>query len=529
MKKLFLLVIPSLLFATAAVAAVTVNSGPTSLVISPITAKASSAPIALFSVNLSQTASETLSSIAVNIANSGLSTATGADLASVSVYKDNGDGVFNPTTDLLAGSQTSVNIGSNTIVTTSVNNTIDAGGSTFFVTLATSASWSDTTPADSIIVTLPADAIVTSANSPTVTAVTTSTITADTTLPVITVAPYTTTPVNTDIIVTASTNEGTLNTTSHTFTANGSFDFVAIDAAGNSTTKTVVITNIDKTAPTFLSAIAMNTGGTGNKEAGDTIVLTFSEATNTPNITAANIGSILILNNSHSFLDSAGALGSAAWNTSGTILTITLSANTSLPSVAIGDIITINGSAITDLSGNVVTGNQTISGSFSGSITGNQSVCSNGLINGRLYRIGTGETIYLAASCTLKVFKGSAVGKAEGKKFKDIITLETMPLPGVRVEGGTKCTCLQNIDERHINRDLAAERRALKIYTKLFRRLPKTALQWKTLNFLAYGGEISDRDIALEVRALRTYIATFKHLPKTAEDWTALHAIAYGS
>jgi hypothetical protein len=67
--------------------------------------------------------------------------------------------------------------------------------------------------------------------------------------PVITVEDYNTSPTNQDVTVNVSTNEGTLNTTSHTFTENGSFGFIASDAAGNSTTKTVTISNIDKTAP----------------------------------------------------------------------------------------------------------------------------------------------------------------------------------------------------------------------------------------------------------------------------------------
>ena len=74
--------------------------------------------------------------------------------------------------------------------------------------------------------------------------------TVDNTAPVITIDPYSTTWTNQDITVTASTDEGTLNTTSHTFTTNGSFDFVATDAAGNVKTETVTINNIDKTAPT---------------------------------------------------------------------------------------------------------------------------------------------------------------------------------------------------------------------------------------------------------------------------------------
>ena len=71
----------------------------------------------------------------------------------------------------------------------------------------------------------------------------------DVTAPIITISNYITTPTNQDIVVTATTNEGTLNRTSYTFTDNGSFTFVAIDAAGNSSEKEVVITNIDKTAP----------------------------------------------------------------------------------------------------------------------------------------------------------------------------------------------------------------------------------------------------------------------------------------
>ena len=62
--------------------------------------------------------------------------------------------------------------------------------------------------------------------------------------PVITIAPYTTTPTNQSITVNASVNEGTLNVTSHTFTENGSFTFIATDEAGNQTPVTVTITNI---------------------------------------------------------------------------------------------------------------------------------------------------------------------------------------------------------------------------------------------------------------------------------------------
>jgi len=71
----------------------------------------------------------------------------------------------------------------------------------------------------------------------------------DETPPVITIGTYITTPTNQDITVTSSTNEGTLNFISHLFTENGSFEFIATDEIGNSTTKTVEITNIDKLVP----------------------------------------------------------------------------------------------------------------------------------------------------------------------------------------------------------------------------------------------------------------------------------------
>lgn len=67
--------------------------------------------------------------------------------------------------------------------------------------------------------------------------------------PVITFDSYATTSTNLDITVAAHTNEGTLATSTHTFTENGSYDFAATDDVGNVATSTVTITNIDKTAP----------------------------------------------------------------------------------------------------------------------------------------------------------------------------------------------------------------------------------------------------------------------------------------
>jgi beta-N-acetylglucosaminidase len=73
--------------------------------------------------------------------------------------------------------------------------------------------------------------------------------TIDKTAPEITINPYSTSLTNQDVPVTASTNEGSLNTTTYTFTDNGTYTFIATDAAGNTSSKTVTITHIDKVAP----------------------------------------------------------------------------------------------------------------------------------------------------------------------------------------------------------------------------------------------------------------------------------------
>ncbi len=593
------------LFVPVANATVTVTTGPVSLVTSPQVAPASSAPLALFKFSLGQDAGETLSSVNVTLTKVSGSTLAGSDLASVAVYKDNGDGSFNAGSDLLAGSQSTVNVDSATTITTGSNNTIGTGA-TFFVTVATGSTWSDTATADGFTAQLATDAIVTSANSPTTTAVTTAMITADTTGPhltsavamntggtsakeagdsvVLTFNEATNKPVITvgslpsvfglssghsfldglGVLMSASWNaagtaytitlsgngslptvepgdtvtvmgsvitDGSGNSASGSMAITGSFtsdvtgpvltsavaantggtiakeagDSVAVtfneatnkpaitdsninttftlnnshswldgaghigsavwnaagtiititlsgatsvptvavgdtvtmagsvvqDASGNSATGSSAITGTftttDTTGPVLTSAVAQNTGGTNATEAGDSVVLTFGEATNKPTITDSNINSTLMLNNSHSWLDGAGHIGSAAWDLGGTMLTITLSAGTSLPTVTVGDTVTMAGSVIKDAAGNNATGSHAITGSFSGENENRQGkVCANGLINGRLYQVTGSTTVYLAANCNLKVFKGRAVGHAKGKKFKNIISLQSL-------------------------------------------------------------------------------------------------------
>lgn len=69
-------------------------------------------------------------------------------------------------------------------------------------------------------------------------------------VPTITFLPYNSMPTNQDVIVTAVLDElGTMKEDRHTFTENGSFEFIGTDLAGNEAKQTVTITNIDKVAP----------------------------------------------------------------------------------------------------------------------------------------------------------------------------------------------------------------------------------------------------------------------------------------
>jgi len=175
----------ALLFALPAKAAVTVATQPTEMISPGQTVKASSSDIPIIKFALTQSASETLSSVTVTIVDAGSTGVLSADIASLKVFKDNGDGVFG-SGDLEAGSQTTVGIGTPTTITTSVNNAIGTSPTMFFVTIATSASWSDASPADAIAVSMAQDGIVTSANSPNVTPlVGANALVADTTSPTV--------------------------------------------------------------------------------------------------------------------------------------------------------------------------------------------------------------------------------------------------------------------------------------------------------------------------------------------------------
>ena len=106
-------------------------------------------------------------------------------------------------------------------------------------------------------------------------------------------------------------------------------------------------------APALVGFIASDTSGSGQGiQAGDGVILSFDSGTSAFPITAANIDAVLALNNGHSWLDGAGAIGSAIWSTTSVAndtLTVTLSVTSGAPSLAIGDTVTIPPGTIRDV------------------------------------------------------------------------------------------------------------------------------------------------------------------------------------
>ena len=175
-------------------AAITITTQPIEMISSgfpPTTVKASSVDTAIAKFSLGQSALETLSSVAVTIADANGGDLASGDITNLKVYKDNGDGLFSSGTDSVAGTQTTVNIGSVTTITTDSNNSLGAteSPSTFFITMSSAAGWSDTSTGNALTVSMATDGgvVVTSANPPVVVTALTGTniLYADTTAPTV--------------------------------------------------------------------------------------------------------------------------------------------------------------------------------------------------------------------------------------------------------------------------------------------------------------------------------------------------------
>ena len=116
----------------------------------------------------------------------------------------------------------------------------------------------------------------------------------------------------------------------------------AFTDTSTATNNNTIVENQDVTdgaGPEILTAIAADVAGDDGVGAGDTVTITWSETTNAATIDKDNISTVLALT-AHSWLDGAAAIGSATWSESDTILTVTLSTGTSIPTIIVTDIIT---------------------------------------------------------------------------------------------------------------------------------------------------------------------------------------------
>ncbi|NTW94995.1 MAG: hypothetical protein HGB31_00035 [Erysipelotrichaceae bacterium] len=167
--------------------------------------------------------------------------------------------------------------------------------------------------------------------------------TIDKTAPIITIDNYSTQPTNQNITVTATVNEGQLETNTATFTENGSFVFKATDNAGNISEKTVTIDNIDLIPPIITIEDFDNT----TISASDIIVnaQTNEGTLNTDSYT-------FMRNGSYTFIatDPAGNISSKLVSVSNIVKPILLSYDSEL----IGGLLEANISSIPVVSGSTV-------------------------------------------------------------------------------------------------------------------------------------------------------------------------------
>ncbi len=414
--------------ASPVLAAVQVTQGPTALVTAEQSAPASSPPIGLYKFSLSQNANETLLSVGVNISPAASSTLPASHLSSVSLYKAAGPS-FNPATDTLIGSQNSINLSGLTTIPVNAP-TIPSGAcvvtlfgklfnvtplqtghpggnifvcgtdmtttyqgqhgtdltrmnpyaifmpgeigastspTTYFLAISTGAGWSGVSPADAFTTTLPVNAITTSANSPSTTIAATAKIFA--------VAPI-------------------------------------------------------PTAPALVSAVAKNTGSTPAKEPGDSIELTFSQSTNKPVINAANLMNNLTVNNGHTLLDSGGNLGATSWNSSGTVLTLTLSGNASntVANIVPGD--TISLATTTDIIDSIsslkATGSSMLTGDFGQTTPPPSNDCANGILNNRIYQLQNTTSFFVSYNCELYPISRKQLRKIRSKKLRTPVVIGSL-------------------------------------------------------------------------------------------------------
>lgn len=217
----------------------------------------------------------------------------------------------------------------------------------------------------------------------------------------------------------------------------------------------------DRAPPVILTAVAAeNSIASASVDSDDTLVITFSEATNKPAINSGNISSILSLSNSHSW----GNITSATWNGSGDILTLTF-AGTGSPTVAVGDYITILGTiadtatvpntsvniqSVNPISGNFSVQAPSISSASSTSATTIRVVFSENVNNGEATNLGNYK-IALSSAVTGNCNDNSNFSSPANLTFSAIVKVDdkTYDFTTASQTNGTSYTILANKNNIH--------------------------------------------------------------------------------
>lgn len=73
------------------------------------------------------------------------------------------------------------------------------------------------------------------------------------------------------------------------------------------------------------------------------------------------------------------------------------------------------------------------------------------------------------------------------------------------------------------------EKQAMASFKVIYGRAPKAgnAKDETAIDYLAYGVRPTEKNVTAEKAAIKTYQSTFRKLPRTASDWAAVRAIAY--
>lgn len=204
-------------------------------------------------------------------------------------------------------------------------------------------------------------------------------------------------------------------TTSASAWTEGALTFkISVGGTAGDATTTVTQANLtgtnvtyDKTAPTLNSIVWSDVDGSTQFSATDTLTLTFSETMATSTITTGNADTTLALSNGHTFGTSPGV----SWNTTGTLLTITLgasptvaSADTIDPTTAVKDAVGIADATVTAL---------TITDTLSPlAITGNGGEVFHGFATVTLTSTGSSQIRYTTDGTTPTCSVGTVYSSA---------------------------------------------------------------------------------------------------------------------